>query len=90
MADYDLAIMLDPRHAIALSARAELWAEHGDYARAANDLSASVRLQEQIDGLDFYEGSLLQRIDQSGSDVLPVAHQVAQQNQSIFEINTKQ
>lgn len=69
IADYDMALLLDPAQAGLFNARGELWRQKGDRPRAIRDFAAASRLDPQNEAARRNHKDLAYEIERLGADM---------------------
>ncbi len=69
IADYDLALKLDPTLADIFNARGELWRRKGDLPHALADFGAAIRLNPQHEAARANYKSLAQELERIGAQM---------------------
>lgn len=69
IADYDVALLLDPAQASLFNARGELWRQKGDRPRAIRDFAAALRLDPQNEAARRNHKELSYEIERLGADM---------------------
>jgi tetratricopeptide (TPR) repeat protein len=69
IADYDVALLLDPAQAGLFNARGELWRQKGDRPRAIRDFAAALRLDPQNEAARRNHKDLAYEIERLGADM---------------------
>lgn len=69
IADYDVALRLDPTQAAVFNARGELWRQKGERPRAIGDFAAALRLDPQNETARANHKALALEIERLGADM---------------------